>query len=174
MQITNTFSVPVPVDTVWKTLLDVKQVAPCMPGASVDRVEGDDVFGSVKVKLGPIMMRYQGTLTFAERDEAAHRAVLSARAQETRGAGSVNATVTASLASAGDGTEVTVVTDLDITGKPAQFGRGVMTDVSRHLVGQFAQNLAREFESGRLGDTPAGVPAADTGETPSAARKSVV
>lgn len=147
MQLTNTFSVPVPVDTAWATLLDVERVAPCMPGASVDRVDGDDILGSVAVKLGPIMMRYQGTMTFTERDEAAHRAVLTAKAKEARGGGFVTATVSATLAPAGEGTEVNVVTDLDVTGKAAQFGRNVLADFSRHLVGQFADNLAAEIRT---------------------------
>jgi uncharacterized protein len=148
MQLSNSFSVPVPVDTAWATLLDVERIAPCMPGASVDRVDGDDIQGSVTVKLGPIMMRYQGTMTFTERDEAGHRAVLTAKAKEARGGGFVNATIAATLASAGDGTEVSVVTDLDVTGKAAQFGRNVLADVSRHLVGQFADNLAKEIRTG--------------------------
>lgn len=147
MQLSNTFSVPVPVETAWSTLLDVKRVAPCMPGASVDSVEGDDIEGSVAVKLGPIMMRYRGTMTFTERDEDNYRAVLTAKAKEVRGGGFVSATVSATLASSGESTEVKVVTDLDVTGKAAQFGRNVLADVSRHIVGQFADNLAQEIRS---------------------------
>jgi carbon monoxide dehydrogenase subunit G len=147
MELTNDFSVPRPVETVWAALLDVERVAPCLPGASVDRVEGDDIHGGVRVKLGPITMRYQGVMTFTEKDEQAHRAVMTARAQETRGGGSVNASITAVLTGNGDSTQVNVVTDLDVTGKPAQFGRGVMADVSKQLVDQFAANLARELES---------------------------
>jgi carbon monoxide dehydrogenase subunit G len=147
MELTNTFSVPKPVDTVWDALLDVERVAPCLPGASVDKVDGDNVHGGVRVKLGPITMRYKGVMTFSEKDEKAHRAVMSAKAQETRGGGSVNAMITAQLTGSGERTEVTVATDLDVTGKPAQFGRGVMADVSKHLVDQFARNLAGELES---------------------------
>jgi carbon monoxide dehydrogenase subunit G len=143
MELTNSFSVPLPVGTVWPALLDVERIAPCLPGASVDRIDGDDVHGSVRVKLGPISMRYQGVMTFTERDEAAHRAVMSARAQEARGGGSVSATITAGLTDRGGATDVTVVTDLDITGKPAQFGRGVIADVSNQIMGQFANNLSR-------------------------------
>ncbi|WP_213454350.1 SRPBCC family protein [Rhizomonospora bruguierae] len=157
MELTNTFTVPKPVETVWAALLDVERVAPCMPGASVDKVDGNDIHGSVRVKLGPITMRYKGMMTFSEKDERAHRAVLTAKAQETRGGGSVSATVTAQLTGSGESTEVSVVTDLDVTGKPAQFGRGVMADVSKQLVGQFARNLARQLES----EAPA--PAAGTG-----------
>jgi uncharacterized protein len=143
MQLTDSFRVPVAIDQVWDALLDVERVAPCMPGASVDRVDGDDINGSVKIKLGPITMRYQGTITMTEKDVANHRAVMTARAREARGNGSVNAAIAATLASVGEGTEVTVVTDLDVTGKAAQFGRGVMGDVSRQLMGQFAGNLAQ-------------------------------
>ncbi|MCI2422254.1 SRPBCC family protein [Saccharopolyspora sp. K220] len=160
MQLSNSFTVPVPVETAWSTLLDVERIAPCMPGAAVDRVDGNDVLGSVTVKLGPIMMRYQGTMTFTERDEASHRAVLTASAKEVRGGGFVNATIAATLAPADDGTEVSVVTDLDVTGKAAQFGRNVLSDVSSHLVGQFADNLAGEIRSG--GGKAAGDPAPAT------------
>lgn len=146
MELTNTFSVPLPVDTVWPALLDVERIAPCLPGASVDGVDGDDILGSVRVKLGPISMRYKGVMTFTERDQAAHKAVMSARAQEARGGGSVNATITATLADNGGNTDVTVVTDLDITGKPAQFGRGVIADVSKQIMGQFASNLSRALQ----------------------------
>jgi carbon monoxide dehydrogenase subunit G len=156
MELTNDFTVPRPVETVWAALLDVERVAPCLPGASVDRVDGDDIHGGVRVKLGPITMRYQGVMTFTEKDERAHRAVMTARAQETRGGGSVNASITAVLTGSGDTTQVNVVTDLDVTGKPAQFGRGVMADVSKQLVDQFATNLARELESEGVA-TPAAV-----------------
>lgn len=91
MQLTNSFSVPVPVDTVWTALLDVERVAPCMPGATVDSVDGDDIQGSVRAKLGPITMRYQGTMTFTEKDETGHRAVMTAQAKEARGGGFVSA-----------------------------------------------------------------------------------
>lgn len=155
MRLTNSFSVPVPVDTAWATLLDVERVAPCMPGATVDRVDGDDIFGSVKVKLGPIVMRYQGTMTFAEKDEAGHRTVLTARADEARGGGFVTATIAATLTEAGAGTDVSVVTDLEVTGKAAQLGGNVLADVSRHLIGQFATNLAAEFQSPSTSDSAA-------------------
>lgn len=158
MRLTNSFSVPVPVDTAWATLLDVQRVAPCMPGATVDRLDGDDIFGSVKVKLGPIIMRYQGTMTFTEKDEAGHRTVLTARADEARGGGFVDATISATLASAGAGTEVSVVTDLKVTGKAAQLGGNVLADVSRHLIGQFATNLATEIQSPSTSDGVAPVP----------------
>lgn len=158
MQLTNTFTVPVPVDTAWTTLLDVERVAPCMPGASLDSVDGDDITGSVAVKLGPIMMRYHGTMTFTHRDDQSHRVVLTAKAKEVRGGGFVSATVTASLVAAADTTEVNVTTDLEVTGKAAQFGRNVLADVSHHIVSQFAANLAKEIQTvaaPSTSDTPA-------------------
>jgi uncharacterized protein len=167
MELTNTFSVPKPVETVWTALLDVERVAPCLPGASVDKVDGEDIVGSVRVKLGPITMRYKGVMTFTEKDDDAHRAVMTAKAQETRGGGSVNATITAQLTGSGESTEVAVATDLDVTGKPAQFGRGVMADVSKRLVDQFARNLAEELEA----DSPSADE--DTETVTSAAHSSV-
>jgi uncharacterized protein len=142
MELEHTFSIPVPVEKAWPVLLDVEQIAPCMPGASVDSVDGDDFTGSVKVKLGPINLTYKGQASFVEKDEAAHRAVIDARGRDSRGNGTAAAKVTATLTGAGDTTEVKVVTDLNITGKPAQFGRGVMVDVGNKLIGQFADCLA--------------------------------
>jgi carbon monoxide dehydrogenase subunit G len=162
VRLTNNFSVPVPVAKAWATLLDVERVAPCMPGATVDRIDGDDILGSVKVKLGPIVMRYQGTMTFTERDEAGHHTVLTARANESRGGGSVSATISATLAPAGSGTDVSVVTDLDLTGKAAQLGGTVLADVSRHLIGRFATNLAREIQSPSTSDGPVSPKEPDT------------
>jgi carbon monoxide dehydrogenase subunit G len=142
MQLENEFTVPAPVPEVWKTLLDVQQIAPCLPGATVERVEGDEVAGRVKVKVGPITVSYAGTARFVTKDEAAHRFVLEASGRETRGSGTASATVEARMSEQGSGTKVTVVTDLDVTGKPAQFGRGVMADVAGKLTGQFAGCLA--------------------------------
>lgn len=142
MQIENSFMIDVPVDEAWPILLDVEQVAPCFPGATVDSVDGDTFAGKVKVKLGPVQMTYAGTGRFVERDEPAKRAVIEGAGKDTRGTSTAKALVTATLLSNGDRTEVTVVTDFSITGKPAQFGRGVMQDVSAKLVGQFATNLS--------------------------------
>jgi carbon monoxide dehydrogenase subunit G len=172
MQLRNSFVVPAPIDEAWRTLLDVQRIAPCMPGARVDAVEGDDISGNVTVKLGPISVRYQGTITFVERDEAQHRAVLSAAAKD-KGGGTARARIAASLQPNGDETAVEVVTELDITGKPAQFGRGVMADVSKRVLDQFANNLAREIQHGSLGAaaTPApGAAAAPIGRAAAAPR----
>ena len=142
MQLEHQFSVPVPVDRAWDVLLDVERVAPCMPGATVEAVDGDSFTGQVKVKVGPITVSYAGKASFLEKDAATHRAVVSAKGRETRGSGTAAATVTASMTDDGDSTRVSVVTDLAITGRPAQFGRGVMNDVGNKLLGQFAACLA--------------------------------
>lgn len=148
MQLEHQFSVPVPVDRAWEVLLDVERVAPCMPGATVEAVDGDSFTGQVKVKVGPITVSYAGKAAFLEKDAAAHRAVVSAKGRETRGSGTAAATVTASMTGDGDSTRVSVVTDLAITGRPAQFGRGVMNDVGNKLLGQFADCLADRLAGG--------------------------
>jgi carbon monoxide dehydrogenase subunit G len=142
MELTNEFRVAAPADTVWQALTDVERIAPCMPGAELQSVEGDEYKGIVKVKVGPITAQYKGTARFASRDDAAHRAVLEAEGRETRGQGNASATITAELTPDGDGTTVSVATDLKISGRVAQFGRGVLADVSGKLIDQFADCLA--------------------------------
>jgi carbon monoxide dehydrogenase subunit G len=149
VQLQNSFTVPVPVDDAWRVLLDIERIAPCMPGAALDSVEGDDFTGRVKVKLGPINLTYQGKASFVEKDETAHRAVIDAKGKDQRGNGTAAAVVTATLNAEGSVTRVDVLTDLNITGRPAQFGRGVMTDVGNKLLGQFADRLAAQ-----LGESP--------------------
>jgi carbon monoxide dehydrogenase subunit G len=148
VQLENSFTVPVSVDEAWRVLLDIERIAPCMPGAALDSVDGDDFTGRVKVKLGPINLTYQGKASFIEKDEAAHRAVIDARGKDQRGNGTAAATVTADLQAEGPITRVNVLTDLNITGRPAQFGRGVMTDVGNKLLGQFADKLAAQLGEG--------------------------
>jgi carbon monoxide dehydrogenase subunit G len=148
VQLENSFTVPVPVDEAWRVLLDIERIAPCMPGAALDSVEGDDFTGRVKVKLGPINLTYQGKASFIEKDEAAHKAVIDARGKDQRGNGTAAAVVTAKLKAEGSITRVDVLTDLNITGRPAQFGRGVMTDVGNKLLGQFADKLAAQLGEG--------------------------
>ncbi len=148
MQLENSFTVPVPVDEAWRVLLDIERIAPCMPGAALDSVTGDDFTGRVKVKLGPINLTYQGKASFVEKDEAQHRAVIDARGKDQRGNGTAAATITAKLLGEGSTTRVDVLTDLNITGRPAQFGRGVMTDVGNKLLGQFADKLAAQLGEG--------------------------
>jgi carbon monoxide dehydrogenase subunit G len=148
VQLENSFTVPVPIDEAWRVLLDIERIAPCMPGAALDTVDGDDFTGRVKVKLGPINLTYQGKASFIEKDEAAHKAVIDARGKDQRGNGTAAAVVTAKLAAEGSITRVDVLTDLNITGRPAQFGRGVMTDVGNKLLGQFADKLAAQLGQG--------------------------
>ncbi|MGW3035898.1 SRPBCC family protein [Streptomyces sp. NPDC001178] len=145
MELHHEFTVPVPVDEAWQTLLDIERVAPCMPGATVEEYDGKTVTGSVKVKVGPITLTYKGTAVFEEQDETAHRMVLIAGGRETRGQGTARATVTGILSERDGGTAVSVRTDLTVTGRPAQFGRGVMAEVGDRLVGQFAQCLAERI-----------------------------
>jgi carbon monoxide dehydrogenase subunit G len=147
VQLEHSFRVPVDVEQAWQVLLDIERIGPCLPGAVIDSVDGDDFTGTVKVKVGPINLTYKGKASFVEKDASAHRAVIDARGKDARGSGTAAAKVTASLRPDGDGTAVDVLTDLDITGKPAQFGRGVMADVGNKLLGQFADCLAS-----RLGD----------------------
>jgi len=142
MELEHSFSVPVPAERAWDVLLDVERVAPCMPGATLDSVEGDSIAGRIKVKVGPITMTYAGTAKFTERDRDAGVVTLEASGKETRGAGTASASVRSQLTPDGDRTRVTVHTTLNVTGKPAQFGRGVMTEVGGKLIGIFADNLA--------------------------------
>jgi len=142
MQLEHQLSVAAPIDVVWAALLDPERVAPCMPGATLTGVDGDSFTGTIKVKVGPISLLYKGTGTFSEHDEQARRAVLKAAAKDTRGNGTVNATVTITLTEAGDHTTGTVATDLSITGKPAQFGRGMIADVGGKIIEQFAACLS--------------------------------
>jgi carbon monoxide dehydrogenase subunit G len=151
VQLENSFTVPVPIDEAWRVLMDIERIAPCMPGAALDSVTGDDFTGRVKVKLGPINLTYQGKASFLERDETAHKAVIDARGKDQRGNGTAAAIVTATLAAEGSVTRVDVLTDLNITGRPAQFGRGVMTDVGNKLLGQFADKLSAQLASGDAG-----------------------
>ena len=149
MELTNEFVVPVGVDEAWKLLTDVELIAPCMPGAQLQEIDGEEYRGVVKVKVGPITAQYKGKATFVEKDDAAHKAVLRAEGRDTRGQGNANATITATLEPADDGTRVKVVTDLSITGRAAQFGRGVMADVSTKLLGQFVDCLEKNVLGGK-------------------------
>jgi carbon monoxide dehydrogenase subunit G len=148
MELTNEFRVGASPDEAWALLTDLERIAPCMPGAELQEVDGDDYKGIVKVKVGPITAQYKGVARFVERDDAAHRAVLRAEGRETRGQGNASATITAQLTPDGEGTKVSVVTDLTIAGRVAQFGRGILADVSTKLLGQFADCLGNKLDGG--------------------------
>ncbi|MFE4666903.1 SRPBCC family protein [Streptomyces sp. NPDC056716] len=142
MELHHEFTVPVPVDEAWRALVDIERVAPCVPGATVEDYDGRTVTGSVRVKAGPVTLTYRGTAVFEEQDEDAHRMVLAAKGREARGQGTARAVVTAVVSERGGGTAVAVRTELMVTGRPAQFGRGVLGEIGDRLVGQFATCLA--------------------------------
>lgn len=173
MDLAHRFTVPTTVEETWDHFTDLGQVAECFPGAQVTSVEGDSFAGTVKVKLGPIALQYNGSGTFIEKDEAGHRFVIDAKGKDKRGNGTAGATVTLTMTPVAAGaTEVEVLTDLAVTGKPAQFGRGVMQDVSDKLLGQFVSCLeqrlaADKVESAATG--PASAAAAASLEEPEAA-----
>jgi carbon monoxide dehydrogenase subunit G len=149
MDLSHEFEVPLSIDEAWSVLTDLERVAPCLPGAQLDEIEGDEYRGRVKIKVGPITVEYKGTATFLERLPETHVAVLRAQGRETKGQGSAAATVTASLFEAGASTtKVNVLTVLDISGRVAQFGRGALADVSAKILGQFAANLEKDLASG--------------------------
>jgi carbon monoxide dehydrogenase subunit G len=176
IELDNSFTVPVPPEQAWDVLLDVERIAPCMPGASVTSVEGDEIAGQVKVKLGPLSLSYKGTAKFTEKDPASHTIAIVATGKETRGAGTASATVHASLkpADAEGQTTVSIHTSLNVTGRPAQFGRSLLPEVSGKLIDQFAANLAALIGStSRSAEAePEAAPAQDataTGDAASAA-----
>lgn len=148
MELVNEFRVPVAVDKAWEVLTDVERVAPCIPGARLLSVDGDDFTGAVKVKVGPITVEYQGKGAFKEKDPQARRAVIKGTAKETRGQGNASALVTMELKDGGEETTCVITTDLTISGKAAQFGRGVLADVAGKLIDQFAQRLEADLQAG--------------------------
>ena len=160
MELNNEFRVAVPAAKTWEVLTDVQRVAPCLPGATLLTVDGDEFTGAVKVKVGPITVSYKGNAAFLEKDPAAQRVVLKANGKETRGNGNAAAVVTAQLKDEGDATSVAITTDLTISGKAAQFGRGVLGEVAGNLIAQFAKALEADI----LGGAPA-TAAAQAGTT---------
>jgi len=145
IELDNSFTVPVPPEKAWDVLLDVERIAPCMPGASVTSIsdDGNEVEGQVKVKLGPLSLTYKGTAKFTNKDQANHAIAIEAAGKETRGAGTASANVQATLkpADAAGSTLVAIHTSLNVTGRPAQFGRSLLPEVSGKLIAQFASNL---------------------------------
>ena len=165
MDLNHSFTVPAPMAETWRTFEDIESVAGCFPGAVVTSVEGNDFTGTCKVKLGPIAMVYSGSGTFLEKDEAAHRFVIDAKGKDKRGNGTAGAVVTATFAEESpSSTRVDVATDLAITGKPAQFGRGVIEDISNKLLQQFVTCL-----QDKVGAPAAAEPAAEPAAAPAAA-----
>jgi carbon monoxide dehydrogenase subunit G len=160
VKLENSFTVPVPRAAAWKVLMDVERIAPCMPGATLTSRNGDEFTGTVKVKVGPINLTYGGQAKFVSLDEDNGVAVIEGSGKETRGTGTAKALITCRLVETGGRTKVDVETDLAVTGKPAQFGRGVLADVSAKLVDKFAACLSEEIEQG---DAP--VAGADAGTT---------
>ncbi|HWD07166.1 MAG TPA: SRPBCC family protein [Amycolatopsis sp.] len=148
MRLDHEFTVPAPLDEVWQAVIDPERVAPCMPGATLTKVEGDSFTGTVKVKLGPISLLYKGSGEFLEKDEAARKVVIKASGKDSRGGGTAAATVTVTLKSTDDGgTHGDVASDIAITGRPAQFGRGLISEVGGKILDTFATNLAASLKS---------------------------
>jgi len=141
MELAHEFTVDTSVDQAWAVLTDIERIAPCMPGAELTEVDGDTYHGLVKVKVGPITAQYKGTASIVEKDEAAHRVVLKAAGRDARGQGNASAVVTAVMTGQAGGTKVAIVTDMTVSGRVAQFGRGVMGDVTAKLLQQFVGNL---------------------------------
>jgi carbon monoxide dehydrogenase subunit G len=148
MELTNEFSVGVPPSQAWKVLTDLERIAPMLPGAQLQEVEGEEYRGTVKIKVGPITAQYRGSATFLEKDEQAGRVVLKATGRDTKGQGNASAVITATMSPDGEGTKVVVDTDLTVTGKVAQFGRGVLAEVSAKLIGQFVDALEADLAGG--------------------------
>ncbi|OEV12930.1 SRPBCC family protein [Streptomyces nanshensis] len=168
MKIDNEFTVGVPAERAWKLLTDLEGIAPCLPGAQLTGVDGDVYSGKVRVKVGPVISQYAGTAQFVEKDDAAHHAVISAKGKDSRGAGNASALIDARLRAEGEKTVVSVSTDLNITGKIAQFGSGMIKEVSTKLLGQFVENLEAELHvpaaEGDTGTAAAGSPSAPAAE----------
>jgi uncharacterized protein len=164
IELDNSFTVPVPPEQAWDVLLDVERIAPCMPGASVTSVEGDQIEGQVKVKLGPLSLSYKGTAKFTEKDQANHTIAIEASGKETRGAGTASANVHAALkpADTEGQTLVSIHTSLNVTGRPAQFGRSLLPEVSGKLITQFATNLEALIAANGAAAGAAGAAAAES------------
>lgn len=160
MRLEHQFSVPADIDEVWQALLDPRRVAPCMPGATLTEAEGQTFSGSVKVKLGPVSLLYKGSGEFVETDASAHKVVIKASGKDSRGNGTASATVTVTLSGGSGSTDGTVVTDLNVTGRPAQFGRGMISDVGGKILESFANCLSDKLGKAEPAPDPDPPPAA--------------
>lgn len=168
MRLEHEFSVPAPPDVVWAAVIDPERVAPCMPGATLTAVDGAQFSGGVKVKLGPVSLTYKGQGEFLETDEQAKRVVIKASGKDTRGNGTASATVTVTLTEEGTGTRGSVVTDLTVTGKPAQFGRGMIVEVGGKILDSFASCLATKLDSPAATESNGATPATTSEAKPTA------
>ena len=174
MKINNEFTVSVPIQEAWDIMLDLERVAPCLPGAAIQGSEDDEYQGTMKVKIGPITANYKGTVKVEEADEENHRAVLEATGRDARGQGTASATIVSTLQEEGGQTKVSVETDMKLTGRAAQFGRGIAQDVATKMLGQFADCLEREIagDSGEGAATAAPETTEDTGDGASSQEES--
>jgi len=169
MQLENKFTIAAPIEKAWEALNTPETIAPCFPGATLTEYEGDSFTGTVKIKLGPISLTYKGTGTYIDRDDAAHKVVIKASGRDSRGNGTANATVTGTMVADGpERTAVVMVTDMTITGRPAQFGRGVIADVADKIIGQFAGCVAEKLAPETASAAPA-APAAPAAAVSAAA-----
>lgn len=166
MELEHNFTVAAPVEQAWEVLLDLERVAPCMPGATLTSYEGEEFTGNVRVKLGPVLMTFAGSGRFVERDPQARRIVVEASGKDKRGGGTARATIRAGMRGEGDTTVVDVHTDLAVTGRAAQFGRGMIADVSTRLLGQFTDCLAGKLAGAPAAGTAAGPTATEAGTAP--------
>jgi carbon monoxide dehydrogenase subunit G len=141
----NEFTVEAPVEQAWETLLDLERITPCLPGAALEEESGDEYKGTMTIRLGPVTQKYNGTVSFEETDEESRRAVLKADGKDARGQGTASATITSTLSEEDGGTKVRVETDMHLTGRAAQFGRGVQQEVATKLINQFAECLEKEI-----------------------------
>jgi hypothetical protein len=174
VDINDSFRVNRPLAETWNVLLDIERIAPSLPGAELQEVEGDDYRGVVKVKVGPITAQYKGVAKLAEVDESARRIVLDASGRDTRGQGNAKAKIVVTMRDDNGGTLVEVATDLSITGKVAQFGRGVLADVSSKLMGQFVENLERDVLSDDAPVAPGAAAATASGSATATAGPRVI
>ena len=170
MEISNSFTVDAPISEAWELLTNIPEIAPCLPGAKLTDVEDDVYSGGIKIKVGPVTAEYKGSAEFVERDETNYKAVINGKGRDTRGAGNAQALITAQMVAVGEQTQVDIVTDLKVSGKVAQFGRGVMQDISTKLLGQFAECLEEKIKAGGQPEAAsAGAATVASGATASAA-----
>lgn len=172
MKLENEFTVDAPVDEAWGVMLDLERVTPCLPGASLTEQEGDEYKGKMTVRLGPVKQEYNGTVKIEDTDEESHRAVLKADGKDARGQGTASATITSTLQDENGSTRVKVETDMRLTGRAAQFGRGVQQDVARKLLNEFAGCLEKEILGQNVPDEPEETTASTNGSTDSSAAES--